>query len=84
VDGRGRVVVIGEEPLLEALLSTNGEVQLILYAQPGTTNEVQSASQLPTGGAWTSLEHVTMTNMFQFLQPFPATNKMRFYRAVRQ
>jgi hypothetical protein len=34
-EGKGRLVVIGKEPLLEAIIATNGQLSLILYGQPG-------------------------------------------------
>ena len=80
----GRVVVVGEEPLLEALRSTNGQVQLILYALSGTTNVVETVSEdFPQPGAWSSWQTVTMTNLLHALPPLPATNRTLFIRAVR-
>jgi hypothetical protein len=80
----GRVVVVGEEPLLEAFRFANGNVQLILYALPGTTNLLQASSQLPTGGTWTAVQQVTMTNVLQIFPPLSLTNQTRFFRALRQ
>jgi len=83
-EGKGRVVVIGDEPLLEALLPTNGLVQLILYARPGTTNMVESRANFDLQGSWMPWQQVTMTNLLQALPPLPAANQTLFFRAVRQ
>ena len=70
--------------MLEAVLSTNRQAQLILYAPPGTTNLIETEVQLPPQGVWTSWQSIAQTNLFQFLAPWPATNHARFFRAVRQ
>lgn len=81
----GRVVVVGEEPLLEASRTTNGLVQADLYAPPGATVRVEWASQLPTGpGGWNLLTQTNLTTLSTLLSPVPANTPMRFFRAVRQ
>jgi hypothetical protein len=42
----GRVVVVCEQPLLEAFVSTNGQPALMLYAQSGTTNVLETTTSL--------------------------------------
>jgi hypothetical protein len=79
----GRVAVVGREPLLEALLTTNGLVQLILYAAPGTTNVLQTATQLPATGAWSSGQTVVTSNIVTQFPPLAPTNRTLFIRAVR-
>ena len=79
----GRVVVVGEEPLLESTHSTNGLVQLILYSKPGVTNRVQSTLALPVPGAWTEWEQIVPSNILQNLTPLPPTNRVMIFRAVR-
>ncbi len=78
----GQVVVVGEEPLLEAVRSTNGLVQVLLYAINGTTNLVQTAGD-PTTQAWATWQQVMPTNLLQALPPFAATNRALFFRAIR-
>jgi hypothetical protein len=60
----GRVVVVGEEPLLEALRSTNGFIQVMLYAPTQSTNRVDATSELPPIGTWSLWQQVSMTNLF--------------------
>lgn len=79
----GRVVVVGEEPLLESTRTTNGLVQLILYSKTGVTNRVQSTPSLPVPGAWTTWEHVVPSNILQNLTLLPPTNRVMIFRAVR-
>ena len=79
----GRVVVVGEEPLLEAYFETNHLLALMLYAKAGTTNVVIGSPDLSVpAAAWTSVQSIGMSNLFQWVQP-PTTNQWMFYRAVR-
>jgi hypothetical protein len=79
-----RVVIVGEEPLLESVRSTNGQAQLILYALPGTTNLILSATNLADVASWHIKWDVLSTNLLQFVEPFAPTNQMEFFRAVRR
>jgi len=80
----GRVVIVGEEPLLEAVQSTNGLVQFILYAQPGTTNLLETAGELHAQTPWLPSGQIAPTNLINYLAPVPATDRTLFIRAVRQ
>ncbi len=83
-DGAGRIVVIGEEPLLEAAYLSNGTVRLILYGPPGSTVRVDSTTQLlPVGTTWNQWTQVVLTNIVQPLSPIPPTNAARYFRGVR-
>jgi hypothetical protein len=79
----GRVVIVGEEPLLEALPSTNGQVQVILYARPGATHLLQTTVELPAQGSWSPWQQVTPTSLIHAM-PLPTTNQTLFIRALRQ
>jgi hypothetical protein len=78
----GTVIVVGEEPLLEAMRSTNGLVQVLLYAPVGSTNEMQLSAELPAV-TWTPWYQTGMTNLLQALPPLTPTNRTLFLRAVR-
>ena len=52
----GRVVMIGEQPLLEMTRSANDTANLRLFSRPGVAHDLQQAPQ-PTG-AWTVLERL--------------------------
>ncbi|MEI6569451.1 MAG: hypothetical protein WCR20_22425, partial [Verrucomicrobiota bacterium] len=77
----GRVVTVGNEPLLEAVSSTNREVLLILYGIPGTTNQILSGPNVLTPGSWTNYSAVVLTNLLEATQLPNATNGMLFFRA---
>jgi hypothetical protein len=77
----GRAVVIGEEPLLEALRTANGQIEIILYSKVGVTNVVETTVQLPVEGAWPPYAEIVATNLFNRLPPFAPGDQQRFYRA---
>jgi uncharacterized protein (UPF0218 family) len=80
----GRVIVIGEEPLLEAILQTNRQPAVVLYGPANSTNFFQANSDLMQPGAWTTERTLILTNLFEIL---PRTNNdptPRFFRAIRQ
>ena len=69
--------------------STNGRVPLILYAQPSTTNIIESATTLLGGGTGFGASvnfpnPITATNLVTLPPPLPATNRTLFLRAVRE
>jgi len=80
----GKVVIVGEEPLLEALLATNGQRSLILYGKPGSNYVIEARTNLSKGNTWQPVvENISLTNLFQVL-PLPAdTNQSIFFRAAR-
>jgi hypothetical protein len=81
----GRVVVIGAQPLLEAVFDTNHQPVLVLYAQPGTTNMLQYTTALTETNTWTDCgPAVVMTNLFQVIQPVCTNRYTLFYRARRE
>jgi RHS repeat-associated protein/uncharacterized repeat protein (TIGR01451 family) len=84
--GVTRVVVVGEEPLLEALLSSTRQRMMTIYGQPGTTNVIESNPDLAGLVPWSAdpaFERVVLTNLFQTLPSVSTTNRMIFFRAWR-
>jgi hypothetical protein len=79
----GRVVVVGAEPLLEAVLSTNREAQLILYAPPGTTVRLETMTSLSSSIPWTFWHDVTLTGLSTNLTPVPSNGQTLFIRGRR-
>jgi hypothetical protein len=79
----GRVVVVGAEPLLEALLTTNGQRVLNLYGIPGTNYAVEVTPILPA--TWQQACLLTMgTNLVQQVcDPLPNLDPTLFFRAVQ-
>lgn len=82
----GRAVVLGEAPLLEALIASNGQPALILYAPPGSSNTLEFAPGLVPVTTWTPGQAVVVpTNaLLQVVQPVVITNNAVFIRAVGQ
>ncbi len=57
----GQVILLGEEPVLEALPAPAGEHQLTLYGRPGRAYELQTFNGLSSGtNLWQPYVHVPM------------------------
>jgi hypothetical protein len=78
--GVGRVVVIGAQSLLEALLGTNAQRSLNFYGNPGASYQLAYSTNL-AGTNWTPMWRVPMTNL---LETFRLGNQLPqvFYRAM--
>ena len=80
----GRVVVLGNEPFLEALPSTNQQSLLILHGLPGTAYVVESTSDEGSSKQWQTVWSGTMTNLSQVIHPAGTnTNRLTLFRASR-
>ncbi|MCW5553063.1 MAG: hypothetical protein KIS67_13000 [Verrucomicrobiae bacterium] len=79
----GRVVVVGEEPLLEASRMQDNQIQLLQYAIPGSLVEVQWADNIPLTGGWSPAVETTQTNLVQETGRFAPAGPSRFFRAIR-
>lgn len=82
----GRVAIIGEEPLLEAVMGTHRQPQLIVYAPSGTTNVVEFKPALDNSTtSWRPAfaVEISSTNLWQTIIVSP-TNRTMFYRARRE
>jgi hypothetical protein len=75
----GRMVIVGAEPLLEALIGTNAQRALVLYGQSNVTYDVESAANLNPVLIWTPYWRGGVTNLIQEITP--QTDRMLFYRA---
>lgn len=79
----GRLFVVGEEPVLDALLATKGDRSLVLYGRPGRAYAVESATNLALGAAWRLEQAFELDGRFTVL-PLEAAGPGVFYRAVEQ
>lgn len=77
----GRVVVVGYQPLLEALRAPDGSRTLMLYARPNATYAIEYANALSGSNRWTSWVRVPMTDLSTTLQPTQPIEPSVFYRA---
>lgn len=78
----GRVAIVGAEPLLEALPAPDDQVQLLQYAQPGTTVTLEWTPGLPPIAGWQRLPGVLQTNLVQESLILPPGEPRLFFRAV--
>jgi hypothetical protein len=79
----GRVVIVGAEPLLEALPASI-QVVLLQYALPGSTITLETTTNLPPTGGWLSLPAVLQTNLVQDTGVVAPTAPFLFFRALRE
>ena len=84
VSRAGRVAVVAYDPMLETVLTTNRDVQLLLYGVPEVAHEVQFSTDVAAPAPWPVLTNVTLTNLVQEVQRFAPTNTpFLFFRAER-
>ena len=79
----GRVVVVGEEPLLEALHAPSNQVLLLQYAPPNSSIELQWTTNV-AGGGWQPSPSVTQTNLVQAAEQLTPSLPALFFRALRR
>jgi len=78
----GRVVIVGQEPLLEVSRGPVGTRDLILYGKPSVSYLVQCTTNL-SNAAWTSLATITLpTTMAASVSGIDAVPQEMFCRAV--
>ena len=78
----GRVVVVGQEPLLECVRGTNVQPQLILYGKPAINCAIEWRTNLVVGNWGNVLTGLTVpTNLWLSVSPPPSGSAMNFYRA---
>jgi hypothetical protein len=75
----GRVAVVGGQPLLDGIWSGPGLPAVLVYAEAGTTNVLESTTSL-WSPAWTPGPSFVITNIAQAVES-PNTNQNTFFRA---
>jgi hypothetical protein len=78
----GRVVVVGEEPLLEALHAPSNQVMLLQYAVPDSLIRLEWRTNV-IAADWQALPPVTQTNLVQEAGTLTPALPARFFRALR-
>ncbi len=76
----GRLVIVGNEPLLEALRVPGGDRSLALYGKPWASYALESTTNL-SSTAWTHMLRVPMTNLVQFFSGLDTNSAAVLYRA---
>jgi hypothetical protein len=79
----GRLVVVGAEPLLEAILNSNRQPALILYGLPGPDYIIEGKPRLDASLPWQSVWQGTQSDLFQEIQSVAGANRTMFFRARR-
>jgi len=80
----GRVAVVGEEPLLEAIRNTNNQPLLVLYGMIDTNYAVLSSTALESLPGWQTNWQGALTEYSKRIEPAGATNRIMFFRARRE
>jgi hypothetical protein len=80
IANNGRVVIVGEVSLLEALIHTNSQRNLVLYGKPGTSYTVEYNTNSLDAASWNVHWQGTLTNLFQVFE-LSDTSYTIFYRA---
>jgi len=75
----GRVTVIGNEPLLEAMRGADGNMDLILYGRPDATYTLETSPTLAPP-EWQDSQSLTLSNVTGVILLPPPTNASEFYR----
>jgi hypothetical protein len=79
----GRVVVVGNEPLLEAILNPDGTRGMAIYSPPASVYAVEYTTNLADSSSWVRLfEGASMTLSTSVSGLDPSFDRV-FYRAVR-
>jgi len=76
----GRLVVIGEEPLLQATIEPDGSPALVVFGPPGAEYVIEVTRSLEAFPSWASWRDVALLDLFQTVV-VPASDRHQFYRA---
>ncbi len=80
----GRVIVVGEQPILEALRLESGKQTVMMYGHTNTTYRLESTPNLRLA-FWPNWIQVSLTNISQKIDNIPVyVGNNRFYRAREQ
>ncbi len=83
----GRVAVVGQEPLLEAVLNTNRTPALIVYGLPGAINHLESRQTLDGLSSWAdwgSPVTIPTNALWNVVEPVVVEDATLFIRAWRE
>lgn len=79
----GRVVVVGQEPMLEIVTNSDRSHWLSIYSLPGFTTQVLSSTNFAESAFWPPKYEVWLTNLSQSIGPLQTTNRTEWLRALR-
>jgi hypothetical protein len=75
----GRVAIISEQPLLEAMAGQDR--QLVLYGKPGETYVLESTATPAVANSWAPVGQITLTGVSAAVPVLPSVTSAIFYRA---
>jgi hypothetical protein len=85
VTAAGRLIIVGEEPLLEFVRDNNGLPLLTIYGESADGYSLEWRTNLVAGSWQTVLTGLTVpANLVLQIPPPASTNRENYYRAVRQ
>jgi hypothetical protein len=76
----GRVVILGEQSLLEGRFTGAGARQLLLYGKRGTNYTLQSRTGFGAGSSWANRITITVTNVPHSVTPPSAALPIIYFR----
>jgi hypothetical protein len=79
--GDGRVFMIGREPIVDAMASSNQTRFLVLYGHPNRRYAIEYATNLMASAIWVPFEEVDLQSSRAVLAGLPASLPTIFYRA---
>jgi hypothetical protein len=80
----GRLVIVGEEPLLEAVVNTNLQPAVILYGKPASDYVIETRTNFVAGRWATAVTNISVGGELWLQMPAPvSTSSVNFYRALR-
>ena len=78
-----RMAIVGATPMLQASADAGSRPVLTLFALPGSTNTLQSATDLNASLLWQMETQIVMTNLQRVVTPTSLPQSQQFFR-VRQ
>ncbi len=77
----GRVIIVGQQPVLDPLLAPDLTRALQLYGRPGASYGIQYSFNPANPAGWIDLIRLPMTNLFAIIPGLAGNGPQVFYRA---
>lgn len=78
----GRIIVVGQQPVLEASRAPNNRFALTLFGRPGASYRIDSTPVLALSPAWTPLRQIHLDTPAATIADLVPAAPMTLYRAV--
>jgi hypothetical protein len=80
----GQLVIVAQEPLLEAVATGAQQANLVLYAKPGPTYRILTCPSLDGCNPWQRFWEGSQADLFQTFSITVTSNQAQFFRARRE